>query len=524
MKTRNLFTIILALLAGTSLLAQDRAYTPTLVSPAHETTEAMPVTLLDWEPIAGYHNIRYEVQIDETNAFDSPIELQSVETAIYSPALKFNTTYYWRVRALDDDQNSPVSDWSEPWSYTTFRTVALNTPANNHNTEQSPRPFVKWKSTNSSNFNGISKFEIAYSVNEDMSDASYRIREYANSNNTAITITDTLFNLNFGQVYYWNVRAYNMGEGDYESVSDWCDAPYTFVVVDEPILSKPQMKNDKNVDVDPDVLMELKNEYLAVVYEYQIATDEAFENVVGTYPSTSKTCSAPSLAYGEKYYWRARHTNNNAFSEWSFTDEEVWWFSVISKPELKSPANNASLEANGNLTWSAIGTSTQYTIAISLSPDFPSNDTMTRVVTRDPQTTNIQTLNINSIGGIVNASNNTYYWRVKATHTRFDGVVEDTEWSDTRVFTYNPTGINDYNGFYSSVYPNPSNGSFTVEVDENVDNAIVTVYDMVGKVRFHDNVSFEGNRHEFNLSLEKGLYIIEINNNGIRTNKKITVQ
>ena len=129
-----------------------------------------------------------------------------------------------------------------------------------------------------------------------------------------------------------------------------------------------------------------------------------------------------------------------------------------------------------------------------------------------------------SCSNIVNASNNTYYWRVKATHTRFDGVVEDTEWSDTRVFTYNPTGINDYNGFYSSVYPNPNNGSFTVEVDENVDNAIVTVYDMVGKVRFHDNVSFEGNRHEFNLSLEKGLYIIEINNNGIRTNKKITVQ
>lgn len=235
---KNIITLFCAFLLSVSLIAQNRAYKPELNSPADESTDMMIVTLLDWNPIAGYLNIHYELQIADNTNFNNPVVIESVASAVYTPTLKFNTTYYWRVRAIDDDPATPVSDWSDVWSFTTFATVMLSSPQNNFNAAQSPRPILKWKTINTNeNFRGIEKFEIKYSTNEDMSDAVTKFVDYSNKNNTSITAQDTLFNLTFGQIYYWDVRAYNNAEGDFESVSDWTNSPYKFIVINEPTLN-----------------------------------------------------------------------------------------------------------------------------------------------------------------------------------------------------------------------------------------------------------------------------------------------
>ena len=75
-----------------------------------------------------------------------------------------------------------------------------------------------------------------------------------------------------------------------------------------------------------------------------------------------------------------------------------------------------------------------------------------------------------------------------------------------------------------SVYPNPSHGNITIEVDNNVQSALVTIYDMVGKVRFSEYIDFNGISREISVALDNGLYILEVNNNGVKSNKKITIQ
>ena len=521
---KNIITIFCALLLSVSLIAQNRAYKPELNSPADESTDMMIVTLLDWNPIAGYLNIHYELQIADNINFNNPVDIESVASAAYTPTLKFNTTYYWRVRAIDDDPATPVSDWSDVWSFTTFATVMLSSPQNNFNAAQSPRPILKWRTINTNeNFRGIEKFEIKYSTNEDMSDAVIKFVDYSNKNNTSITAQDTLFNLTFGQIYYWDVRAYNDAEGDFESVSDWTNSPYKFIVINEPTLNKPTLK--KNVDVDPDVTLELKSEYIPVKYEFQIAYDSLFTStsLVVDELSSSKSYTAPVLEFGETYYWRARHSYENAVSDWSYTDNQVWWFQVISQPELKAPKNGVAVGANGALTWTKISTCDVYYVAISTSSDFPNVDTLTRIYEYNPITTNIQSFSLAKASSIVNAAG-TYYWKVMGSHKNFKGETENTEWSETRNFVYNPTGIKDYNPLKLSVYPNPSHGNITIDVDNNVQSALVTIYDMVGKIRFSEYIDFNGSSREISVALDNGLYILEVNNNGVKSNKKITIQ
>ena len=530
MKIRNIITLLCVCLIGLTATAQNKAYAPTLVSPANSSTNRMIVTLLDWAPISGYLNLNYEIQIADNIDFNNAIVYDNLEntTAIYTPTLRFNTTYYWRVRAKDAEPGHSVSDWSEVWSFTTFKAVLLNTPINGITSDQSPRPFIKWTTqTTSENFYGISKFQIAYSTDSTMDNAKYKMVNYTKFDNTSKQVNDTLFSLNFNQIYYWTVRAINNATGSYADTSDWGEissnvaGPSKFIVVNAPTNNKPALKNNKNIDVDADVSLELKNDYTPVTYEFQVATNEDFSNIIATYDTTAKHYNTKTLKFGEKYYWRARHVYEGKYSDWSYTDDQVWWFTVISAPTLKAPANNASATTSDVLSWKSINTTSYYNVQVSTSADFVDGSTVTVIVNGNNNT--LSSVSIAQFSSIVNNSNTKYYWRLNAVHTLYDGTIDVSSWSEVRSFSFTPTGINDIDEFTTSVYPNPNNGSFTIEVNQNVKSAIVTVYDLVGKAKLKENVIFENNRKTFNMTLEKGIYIIEINNNGVKSNKKITI-
>lgn len=60
-----------------------------------------------------------------------------------------------------------------------------------------------------------------------------------------------------------------------------------------------------------------------------------------------------------------------------------------------------------------------------------------------------------------------------------------------------------------NLFPNPSTGMVNVSVDENMDNAIVEVYNTLGQLSHTERMN--GNRLEMNLNdLNKGIYIIRI--------------
>ena len=90
---------------------------PQLLSPQNgsSTTELTPV--FDWEDVSDLSGVYYRIQIDVENTFTSPvIDQQNLIYSQYQPStpLDDNTTYYWRVQAVDGKGN--ISGWSEIWS------------------------------------------------------------------------------------------------------------------------------------------------------------------------------------------------------------------------------------------------------------------------------------------------------------------------------------------------------------------------------------------------------------------------
>jgi alpha-L-fucosidase 2 len=88
----------------------------------------------------------------------------------------------------------------------------------------------------------------------------------------------------------------------------------------------------------------------------------------------------------------------------------------------------------------------------------------------------------------------------------------------TLSITINATGINSIVADEIYVYPNPSDGSFTLEAKPASD---VTILDVTGKVIYEAKTSAD----KTNLSISgKGIYLLQVKNNGIVTTKKLVVQ
>ena len=82
-------------------------------------------------------------------------------------------------------------------------------------------------------------------------------------------------------------------------------------------------------------------------------------------------------------------------------------------------------------------------------------------------------------------------------------------------------GVDDFSLKTSSIYPNPSNGNFSVETKTGLDK--ITVYSQTGSlVQTIDVKDKSNNTVEVSLkSLQKGLYLIELQNGSEKTWKKI---
>ncbi|MCK9302210.1 MAG: T9SS type A sorting domain-containing protein [Bacteroidales bacterium] len=507
---KKIYTAICAILMVFALSAQEKAYTPTLVSPENGSVNIMPCVILDWEPISGYYNLSYEVQIANDEAFNDVVyTLPAQLSALDTPPLKFNTTYYWRVRSIDSGTPS-VSDWSEPWSYTTFDKLRLISPT--AGSTRSPEIAFNWGALDNLAFYGIIKFDVEIDTSANFNSEletiySFEKESYAD----ATSVSEKIGGLIFGYPYYWRVRAYNTAEGNLADVSSWSDA-LNFSVVNVNVQNKPEMTGGKNIDVNPNVTISLKTTYSPCTYLYQLDTDPDFTNPI-EYNSAKTSYDCDTLPYGTTYHWRAKMLYNGQSSEWT----EVWWFSVIGAPILTTPVNNADLYDNEALKLKKIEVTKNYTFEVSTSNTFPESSTKSVVVKQSSSTVISAAI---SLFGIEDYGT-TYYWRAKA----YNDKNGETEWSEIRAFVLRPyVGINNYNAAEISVYPNPNNGRFFVELNKTVPQAQVTVMDLTGRIRYNQTINFiENSKQEINVNLSKGLYILKIYSDGIKTNSKFTV-
>ena len=164
---------------------------------------------LDWDahPTINF----YDIQVDTTSNFNSPVLIQANNTYINGANtnsdtkydlsdLFFGKTYYWRVRARNDVDTSA---WTSH-SFATVDYVTLNTPTNASleytglTLDWDAHPtvnFYDFQADTTSNFNSplLVQTPIAY----------------INAANTNSDTKYDLAGLYFGETYYWRVRARN---------------------------------------------------------------------------------------------------------------------------------------------------------------------------------------------------------------------------------------------------------------------------------------------------------------------------
>lgn len=105
----------------------DIPWSPPLSAPADQQVLTTKTASFFWQGNAG----SYQLQVDTTPAFDSPIiNLAGLTDPFFeTDALEDNNQYYWRIR-LASPKGFVLSDWSETWSFTIPLNVRSETPTN----------------------------------------------------------------------------------------------------------------------------------------------------------------------------------------------------------------------------------------------------------------------------------------------------------------------------------------------------------------------------------------------------------
>jgi photosystem II stability/assembly factor-like uncharacterized protein len=164
-----------------------------LDKPNNNSTDVNLNILLKWDAIS--NQVSYEVQVDDDPAFESPIFFATTAAQINAELLKFGKLYYWRARAL---HAYDISDWSEPWTFTSINIVVLESPANEA-TDIKLSPLLTWKAQT-----GITSYEVQFNDTDSFIEPMISEIVPVAENSFSVPIV-----LEKDADYFWRVRAIN---------------------------------------------------------------------------------------------------------------------------------------------------------------------------------------------------------------------------------------------------------------------------------------------------------------------------
>lgn len=513
---KKILAVVSLIFASTYLFAGTLVYTPTLMYPENNTDYLMPLLQLDWNAVAGSVEIYYEIELDVDESFSNPEVFTTELTSYDLPLLLLNQSYYWRVRAIDGDD---VSGWSEERVFHVIDKFSNYKP-NDNKKDLLPIAELKWRTSSSGgdDIQGISYFEVVIDTAADFSSTgNEHIVMIANPDSVVVDNTATMETelLLFNTVYYWKVKAYND-----VSETEWSDAT-SFTTIDQTKLSKP---NDEAI-VEP--VTELKwTSKSWDLFLLQISEDEEFTNPINIV-SEDYRYDTEAMPFGQTYYWRVALLSERDTSLWDEDAHDIQsngtvennprYFTVISAPELDFPDNGATnISPTPELEWGAMDGPVEYILQVSLEDETFSNP-MEYTLTAENETS---TESFQFVQAIDSAT--LVYWRVKAIITPDN----ESDWSEEWSFRIKATGIEEANGNDIVVYPNPSNGQFTVSFDKaEGENVQLQVLDMVGKVVYEESLNFaNGSVQNINTTLPEGIYILQLRKGDETYTDKITIR
>jgi hypothetical protein len=384
---------------------------PELLGPEYDQT-GLPFDLtFIWEYTRGADN--YDLQVSTTQDFTNiVININDIDQNWYKASgteLTDNTDYYWCVKASNE---SGDSWWSETRHFTT----------GGYN-ESPDYPYLVGPNSGDTNLPSDATLVWDYAAGTDY----YRLQISRDYSFTDIVYDQSgiLFprskieGLDFGQTYYWNVKAYNShGESSWSSVWNFqTDTGYP--VPDTPSLINPY---DNTTDQPSCVFFQWYYSKGADVYNLQIATDRDFYNIKYEeygIPNTSR--SVPLDSY-TTYYWRVESQNQNGSSwsnSWVFTTGEGGPGPGDAGPPLLFGPKNCETDIPTDVTlfWLHDESITSFDVEIASDPNF----------------TNIEQsqYNINSMSYTFSGlnPNQVLYWHAR---TSMNGTL--SKWSQTWCF------------------------------------------------------------------------------------------
>jgi hypothetical protein len=487
---RIYLSFILALSCAFAM-ASPEIFAPELVSPLNNQTGAVPNVELDWTTVVGEAGLHYVLHLSADEAFTNPVEFTTELSRYRLSNLMFGGEYFWKVKAVDP---SGSSDWSETRKFTVITRPAIQRPNNNSTVDSNVE--IQWIG-----ITGITTFQFQFDTVDTFNSPDLRV--YTAPGTTSKTNASTLY---FGQEYFLRMRAIH--EAD---TSDWSDVR-NVTVLNEFKLKKP---NNGTIGVAP--LAELQWTEIKGVSKYTIyvSTEPEFVHFETYNAAKALTKLKPdTLNFDTEYFWKmaAIHSKDTLISD-------VWSFSTMATVSLASPGTNSTNNAiQPTLAWTKISGALSYDIQLSGFEDFSTARNYNILATPSSGQEQFK------VPSNILDSAMVYYWRVKANTSR-----DTSDWCPAWNFRTAALGINDPGTLSNRlrVYPSPAIDMVNIKLNDNINGvAEVTVFDLLGKVRISKmNTISAGMIKDFALgNLPDGIYILQIQANGVKTMSKIIVK
>ncbi len=349
------------------------------------------------------------------------------------------TTYYWQVRARNQDSPVTEANGGAWWSFTTIpnppAAFTKDGPAD-ASTDVTISPTLMWNPSTTAGAN----YAICYDTSDDDACEDDNWRPAASAGAYALE------GLMYSQQCFWQVRASNAGGETFaDGETEWWS--FTTIAPPHGAFSKNQPGNG---DVRQETSLSLSWIPANGITDYQVCYDRSDDNTCDDddwHPVTGDTYLVSGLDYHTTYYWQVKNTSAeaNAGTWWSFTTK-------IPPPagfDKSGPGDGAADQPlDPLLEWGASDPGITYEYCVGLS----AGNCLA-------QYSWLSTTNLTAhLTGLERET--TYYWQVRAKNT--EGATTDANgsawWSSTTI--PNPPAAFHKNG--------PANASTGILVDSSL--------------------------------------------------------
>ncbi|MCH6202140.1 hypothetical protein MMU07_21360, partial [Aquiflexum sp. LQ15W] len=383
-----------------SLVKNQYPSTPLAVRPILPTANAVNIAPVDisfaWTSVPNAST--YQLQLSKSSTFSSGnITLSNLKNlSLVYPQLDANSTYFWRIRAVQNGINGPYS------STRSFQTNSLTAvpgrtqllaPSNNEE-RVSIKPVFSWAKVPNTQ-----SYQIQVSTVSDFSNLVIN-----QSNLTETSFTSPLLSEN--RNYFWRVRARNAsGTGSFSGIGAFT----TVTLSTSPEMPIP-LRPINGITINPiNIKLEWQPVSGAETYQVQVSTNSSFSNLLINQANIQSThFDISNLNSNMLYFWRVRAVNrsgNGVYSNGNLSFRTGPFTQAPARIALVNPVHDSNLFSTSiSFSWVADPLAKNYTFQLSTNENFSSFVSNISNLTGTSRT-------------VSNLSPNTqYYWRVLASN------------------------------------------------------------------------------------------------------------